>query len=115
MLNSGHKRGAAYVLRTVGDDHEPHRFSTWCPMAVALIGNLHPTLASRSIPVELQRLRRGEKVEPFRSEKAPYANLARKAARWALDNIDALRGVEPEMPESFINRRGDNWRPLFDR
>jgi putative DNA primase/helicase len=113
VLNSGHKRGAASVWRNVGDNHEPTPFSTWCPMAIALIGKLPPTLASRSIHVELQRLRRGEIVEPFRLEKAPYADLARKAARWALDNLNALRGVEPAMPEGFMNRRADNWRPLF--
>ena len=87
--------------------------STWCPMAIALIGKLHPTLSSRSIHIEMQRLRPGETVEHFRSEKRPYAQLARKAARWAADNVDALRGAEPELPTGFLNRRGDNWRPLL--
>jgi putative DNA primase/helicase len=29
ILNSGHTRDAAYVVRTVGDENEPRRFSTW--------------------------------------------------------------------------------------
>ena len=113
ILNSGHKKSGAYVLLCIGDNHDATRLSTWCPMAVALIGKLHPTLSSRAIHIELQRLRPGETVEPFRSEKRPYAQLARKAARWAEDNIDALRDAEPELPKGFINRRGDNWRPLL--
>jgi len=28
VLNSGHRRSAAYVVRTVGDDHEPRQFRT---------------------------------------------------------------------------------------
>jgi hypothetical protein len=111
ILNSGHARNGG-VVRTVGDDHEPRRFSTWCPVAVALIGKLPATLASRSIHIELQRLMKGERVEPYRSHKAPYADLARRIARWAADNSDALRDAEPDM-EGITNRRADNWRPLF--
>ncbi len=29
IVNSGHTRAAAFVLRTEGDDHEPQLFSTW--------------------------------------------------------------------------------------
>lgn len=38
ILNSGHTRDSAFVIRTVGDDHEPRRFSTWGAKAIALIG-----------------------------------------------------------------------------
>src|ERR1700730_3327963 len=37
ILNSGHTRDAAYVVRTVGDEREPCRFSTWTAKAVAMI------------------------------------------------------------------------------
>jgi hypothetical protein len=40
VLNSGHTRALAYVVRTVGDEHEPRKFSTWAPKALALIGKL---------------------------------------------------------------------------
>lgn len=46
ILNSGYTRDAAFVVRTVGDDNEPCRFSTWAAKAVALIGRLPDTLAS---------------------------------------------------------------------
>ena len=54
ILNSGHRRGTAYVLRTVGDDHEPRKFSTWAAVAIAMIGRLPGTLEDRSIPVALR-------------------------------------------------------------
>ena len=49
ILNSGHKREAAYVYRATGDDHEPTRFSTWAPVALAAIKDLPDTLEDRSI------------------------------------------------------------------
>jgi putative DNA primase/helicase len=35
IINSGHARRNAYVVRTVGDDHEPKSFSTWGAKAMA--------------------------------------------------------------------------------
>src|SRR5215470_9380330 len=55
VLNSGHTRGSAFVIRTVGDDHEPRRFSTWGPKAIAMIGALPDTLADRSITIPMRR------------------------------------------------------------
>jgi putative DNA primase/helicase len=112
VLDCGHARDG-YIVRNVGDDHEPRRFSTWSAVAIAMIGKLPATLASRAIRIELQRLSRTEHVEPYRPRKAPYADLARQAARWAADNIEALCDAEPEMPEGITNRRADNWRALF--
>ena len=59
VLNSGHNRHAAWVIRTTGDDHEPCRFRTWAPKAIALIGRLPATLESRAIHIELRRSQRG--------------------------------------------------------
>ena len=62
ILNSGHRKGGA-VLRVTGDDLEPRQFATFAPCGIALIGTLPPTLADRSIPVELNRRRPNEPVE----------------------------------------------------
>ena len=87
IINSGHNRAAAFVIRTTGDDHEPRRFNTWSPKAIALIGNLPATLASRSINIELRRLGPGETVVPLRADRLDHlVPLARKAARFAFDN-----------------------------
>jgi putative DNA primase/helicase len=57
ILNSGHTREGALVWRCHGQDHEPKGFTTWAPMAIAKIGELPDTLATRSIIVEAARRR----------------------------------------------------------
>lgn len=39
IINSGHRRATAMIIRCEGDSHEPKTFSTWSPKAIALIGN----------------------------------------------------------------------------
>jgi len=113
ILNSGHEREMAFVLRTVGDDHEPHQFSTWAPYVIAKIGAIKPpSLASRCIIVPMQRALPHERLERFRADRMD-GTLRLKAARWAKDNFDALRRVDPKMSDDLRGRAADNWRPLF--
>src|SRR6202040_793295 len=44
VINAGHRRSSAFVIRTVGDEHEPKQFCTWGAKAIALIGKLPGTL-----------------------------------------------------------------------
>ena len=112
ILNSGHRKGGS-VLRTVGDDHEPRMFSTFAPCAFALIGRLPDTLDDRSVTIELRRRTAGEAISPFRLDRTEHLHtLARKAARWAADNIENLRKADPDVGDLF-NRVADNWRPLL--
>jgi putative DNA primase/helicase len=114
ILNCAHNRSAAYVIRVVGDAHEPTRFSTWAPKAVGLIGKLPPTLASRSIHISLKRMLPTDKVSPLREGRTGHLDpLFRKAARWAKDNANELRTADPQMPEALYGRASDNWRPLI--
>jgi putative DNA primase/helicase len=114
ILNSGHVRANAYVIRTVGDDHEPRRFSTWCPKAIALIGALPSTLADRSITLRLQRKAPGESVQRWRIDHADrLADLRRMAHRWAMDHREALAKADQDVPASLHDRAADNWRPLL--
>jgi len=112
VLNSGHRVGGS-VIRTSGDDFEPRCFSTWSACAIALIGKLPPTLESRSIEIALRRKMRSEVVLRWRSGRAEAAVLARQARRWAIDNVESLRGADPDLPEQLFNRTADNWRPLI--
>jgi putative DNA primase/helicase len=115
VLNSGHRRGGA-VLRTVavGDDFEVRSFSTYGAMVIALIGQLPGTLADRSVSIVLTRRKRSESVTPFRLDRVEHlVVLARKLARWAQDNAEAIAAVEPEMPAGLYNRAADNWRILL--
>jgi len=59
VLNSGFWQAKAFVTRCVGDDHKPMQFSTWCPVAIALIGRLPATLYDRSILVTMRQEARG--------------------------------------------------------
>jgi putative DNA primase/helicase len=113
VLNSGHRRGGS-VLRTVGEDHEPRSFATYSAAAIALIGQLPGTLADRSITIDLKRRLPSEKVEPFRLDRTEHLDkIARKIARWAADNAEAVRAADPEMPDGVFNREADNLRPLL--
>jgi hypothetical protein len=120
ILNSGHTRTTARLIRNIGDDYEPREFTTWCPKAIALIGRLPGTLEDRSIQLQMRRQRRGE--HRYRRERCPredrldtrHLPLRRQLTRWANDNLDALhQHGEPEVPESLSDRMGDNWRPLM--
>ena len=114
VLNSGHRRSAAYVLRLVGDNHEPRQFSTWAAVAIALIGKLPETLQDRSILIRMRRRLPSESIAQFRADRTDDLKvLARKAARWANDNLETLRAMDPAMPLTITNRNADNWRPLL--
>jgi hypothetical protein len=113
VLNSGHSRAAAFVIRTVGDDHEPRKFSTWCPLAIALIGKLPATLQDRAIEVALKRKTTSETVQRLGPEAYRKLDIwARKAARWAADHTQVLTAAAPAIPAGLDNRAEDNWRPL---
>ena len=114
VINSGHNRATAFVVRTVGDDHEAQPFRTWAPKAIALIGNLPDTLADRSIAVRLRRKRPDETVERLRLDRLDALTaLCRQASRWVGDNLDVLREAEPAIPSELHDRAADNWRPLL--
>lgn len=113
ILNSGHRAGGQ-TIRTVGDNFEPRTFSTFCPIAIAMIGKLPDTLADRAIHVQMKRRAPGEKVARFRLDRTPELDeVARKAARWVADNEDAIAGRDPAIPEAVFNRDADNWEPLL--
>ena len=115
ILNSGHTRAGAWVLRCGGQGHSPRKFSTWTPIAFAAIGRLHRTLESRSITVRMFRRREDEAIASFREDRlsADLEPLRRKCARWARDHLEEVGQTDPEIPEGLTNRAADNWRPLL--
>jgi putative DNA primase/helicase len=115
VLNSGHHRtGFRLLTEGEGRHREVRKFSTFAPLAIALIGKLPETLDDRSIVIHMRRKKRNERVERLRTKSTPELDtLARKCARWALDNIECLEGAEPKIPEALHDRAADNWEHLL--
>ena len=116
LINSGHRRSLAFVIRTVevGGDFEPRRFSTWCPMAIAGIGGLHGRIEDRSVIVELQRKLSGQEVARLdEAARGRLRVLARKLRRWADDHNEEFLGANPRTPPELHDRAADNWGPLL--
>jgi len=109
ILNMGY-RFDGVVPRCVGDSYEPRLFKVFAPVAFALIGTLPSDLHSRCICINLKRKLKGEKVDAYRIGRMHRLNeLARKIARWAADNADAIVNANPELPAGVDNRWADLW------
>jgi hypothetical protein len=114
ILNSGHTRDTAFIIRCEGDDHTPAEFSTWAPKAIAAIGKLAATLQDRSIVLHMKRKKPDERVTKLRREDAESFNiLRRKASRWIEGHLEILRNARPDLPAALNDRAQDNWEPLL--
>jgi putative DNA primase/helicase len=115
VINAGHTRRTACVIRCVGDDSEPAIFSTWCPKLLAMIGTPADTLMDRSLVITLERKTPGEPVDRLRADAAPLAfvDVRRRLRRWADDHLPDLRTLDPAIPSALHDRAADNWRPLL--
>lgn len=114
VLNNGHLRSQAFVVRCHGDDHEVKTFRVWSPKVLCGIGELPDTLASRCISILMKRKRGDEKVYRLRADRLDWAaSLKSRCARWVADHIESLRGADPELPDELDDRAQDNWRSLI--
>lgn len=114
IINSGHTRSSAYVMRIVGVNNDPKQFSTWCAKCLAGIGRLPDTIDDRSIIIKLKRKSINEKVEKLRfKHELLFNNIKRKCIRFADDNYSALSSANPTTPIELNDRAADNWEPLL--
>lgn len=114
IINSGHTRRSAFVIRTNTETLEPERFSTWGPKIISMIGDLPDTNRDRSIVIRMKRKAPGEKTGKVDLDfNDQHLMLRRKSARWAQDHFKALSGSEPDMPNVGNDRATDNWTPLI--
>lgn len=112
VLNSGHKRNG-FIIRVVGEDHEPKRFATWGAKALCGIGSIANTLASRSIRLELRRKLPHEKVENIRfMPQSLRDRLKCQLSRLQDDLAVPVSNARPEPIAGLSNRAADNWEPL---
>jgi len=117
LLNAGHRRDGAYVVRSVEGDRDftPRKFSVWGPKALAMIGSPASTIEDRSIVIRLQRKRRDEVVERL---NAAAAERLREIARRLMAAVTpevraAMYAADPEIPAVLNDRQSDNWRSLL--
>lgn len=114
ILNSGHTKTSAYVVRCDGEDHDPKPFSTWSPKALAMIGLPPDTVLDRSIVVPLRRKLQGEEVASDDDrDKILSQILRRKIAAFVEDNLGQIKIIRPERLVTNNDRLADNWKPLL--
>jgi len=117
IINAGHTRANAYVLRTVGDLHEPKQFTVWSPKALAGISlekHLPDSTMSRGIVLNLRRKLPDEQVKRLRhAEPGLFEGIASKLARFADDYSEQVRLARPALPDALGDRAQDNWEPLL--
>lgn len=116
VLNTGHRRGGkASCCVGQGTKITFKDFSTFCPKAIAGIGNLPDTVADRSIPIRLKRAARGEHVERFRRRdvEAESAGLRGRLEAWSAVTVENLRAARPVLPDALTDRQQDGAEPLL--
>jgi hypothetical protein len=117
IFNSGFRRDGTTSMSVPAGPNgwRPQDFSTFGPKAIAGIGLLPETVMDRAIRIELRRKLPDEQVERLR---ARYIDdvcrpLRDAAAAWAAQNLEALTGAEPALPEEIDDRAQDIWEPLL--
>jgi hypothetical protein len=117
LLNAGFERGAQVPRRVgQGSNQEVRNFAVFCAKAIAGIGRLPDTVRDRSVPIQLVRRSRDEKVERFRKREAEKEASAIRAEleAWAkLDIIEKLRDARPSLPDALSDRQQDICEPLL--
>lgn len=114
IINSGHTKTTARVLRCEGDKSEPKVYSTWSPMAIGMIGKPQSTIADRAIMVSMRRKLKNETTHKlFVDYKEKCIELRRAILRWSKDKSEAISKTNPKPPPLNNDRAMDNWTPLL--
>jgi len=115
IINCGHKRKLAFVMRCDGEDNKPKRFSTWSAKVLSGISakNLHDTITSRGIILELRKKLPTETIASNRNNHAEYLAISRKLMRWTADIKDQVKQSNPTLPNGLDDRQKDNWETLL--
>ncbi|WP_319380067.1 DUF3631 domain-containing protein [Thiomicrorhabdus sp.] len=114
IINSGHAKNRAFVIRSEGDNHTPTKYSTWSPMVLASIKPLQGTIMDRGICIELRRKMNHEQTQRIPPDLSKQmTQQRRKLIRWAKDNANSVYSQQIEPPHQGNDRAVDNWIPLF--
>jgi len=114
IINSGHTKTTAKVLRCDGDKSEPKAFSTWAPMVIGMIGKPPSTIVDRSIMLPMRRKLKDETVFKLPVDfKALCVDLRRAILRWVNDNGEQIKAIQLTPPKLTNDRAMDNWTSLL--
>lgn len=122
LLNSGYRRGAKVGrIEARGREQVPCEFPTFCPVALAGLGNLPDTLMTRSVVVNMRRRRPDEEVTPYRRPmyaaegealRTRLAGVAESLRPAVLDVLREWPRPRP-LPDGVEDRNADVWEPLI--
>lgn len=115
LLNSGYKRGGT-VLRMGGPQRDRlDKFTVYCPKALAGLGQLPDTTASRTIRFELKRRKPDEPCEDFFPEdiEAEATAMRGELEAWAAEAADTIEQNRPRRLDGLDPREQECWRILI--
>jgi hypothetical protein len=98
LLNAGYRRGEHVFRMGGGNKTTLEDFAVFCAKALAGLGSLPPTLASRCLRIELKRRRLDEPVEDFYPDELvdDATRLRTRFAGWAnAETVAELRTRRP--------------------
>lgn len=113
ILNGGFEASGTYT-RCVGRNFEIKSFSTFCPKVLSGIGEQWPTMASRSIRIEMRRKLRSEHVQPFRTRhvNAVSGELRERLCEWGAEAVGVLEDFQLDNLPGMTDRQCDISEPL---
>jgi hypothetical protein len=115
VLNEGFRRGGN-VRKVEGKNHKLRIFQVFGAKAIAGIGKIPDTVASRSIVIEMRRKAPTERVSQFRLREvtAQARPLAESLEAWASsERCQVLRDARPLVPDELSDRQKDISEPLL--
>lgn len=115
LLNSGYRRGATAGRAAIrGKEIVTEEWPSFCPVALAGLGQLPDTLMTRSVVVPMKRRRHDQKVEPYRRRvhEREAVDLYEGLAELTRVNAAQLEDAWPALPDSIQDRDADVWEPL---
>jgi len=118
IINAGHTRDTATVVRVekvTRDTFAPRIFNVFGARVFARIGVFPSTIRDRAVEIKMKRRGKHEKVEPLRIDRlrADTEHFRQRCFRWASDNVEVLRTLDPPVPAQLNDRAADNSRPLL--
>jgi hypothetical protein len=114
IYDAGYRKGSTVGrVEQVGNAFAVRRFLTFCPVALAGIGWLPESLASRSIRFGMERRSATQPVDSWDRDvlSDEMTALRRRLGAWAERHGTELERM-PVLPAGIENRDAELWRPL---